>query len=118
MRLLGARYLAQTMVSGSVPSRAVLALGAEVDAAHAASMMVLALLDPRRRRGALASALVAGGFALAGAAAARDTSPNASGVPGQVGFAARRDQMADHVAQWLVPGYPCESPSPGRTGAT
>lgn len=69
-RVLGARYLVQTLLSGAAPSGAVLALGAEVDGAHAASMLLLALLDRRRRRQALASFLIAGSFAVAGMRAA------------------------------------------------
>lgn len=88
VRVLGARYLAQALVVGRAPNRAVLALGAEVDAAHAASMVVLALFDRGRRREGLASAFVAGGFSLAGALAARDRSSASDCAPGgRVGFA-------------------------------
>lgn len=106
-RVLGARYLAQALVSGAAPTGAVLALGAEVDAAHAASMIMLGLLDRPRRREALASALVAGSFAVAGMRAARDAATVPVDVPGGiVGLAAWRDHVADQVARRLVPGYP------------
>jgi len=106
VRVLGARYLAQALVAGRAPNGAVLALGAEVDAAHAGSMVVLALLDRGRRREGLTSALVAGGFALAGALAARDRPFASDGAPGgRVGFARWRDDVADRVARRLVPGY-------------
>ena len=106
VRVLGARYLAQALVVGRAPNRAVLALGAEVDAAHAASMIVLARFDRGRRREGLTSALVAGGFAMAGALAARDRSSASDGAPGgRVGFARWRDAAADRAARRFVPGY-------------
>ena len=71
-RVLGARQLAQALASGPVPSYPLLAVGVEIDLLHAASMLALAL-DSRRRRPALTDALIAAGFALAGAHAARQT---------------------------------------------
>ena len=66
MRLLGARQVAQAVLTGTRPSHAVLVLGAGVDALHASSMVILALFDRRLRRAALADAFVALGFAWAG----------------------------------------------------
>jgi hypothetical protein len=57
------------------PTSAVLALGAEVDAAHAASMVVLGLLSGRWRVPALLDALLAASLASAGLACARERPP-------------------------------------------
>lgn len=70
VRLLGVRHLLQAAVTTAVPTPAVLRLGAGVDAAHAPSM-ILAALDRRRRRTAVAEMLCAGSFAVAGLHAAR-----------------------------------------------
>lgn len=108
VRVLGARYLVQALVTWAGPSPAVLALVAETDGAHAASMVILAFVDRLRRRQALASALVGGSFALAGAVAARDHSPASDDAPGgnETGFARWRDGVAERAARRLVPGYP------------
>ncbi len=104
VRILGTRHLAQALISGSRPTRAVLALGAEVDASHAASMTVLALVDARRRRPALASALVAATFAAAGARFC--SLPLTGGIePETAGLADFRDRGAERLARWTVPGY-------------
>ena len=66
-RLLGARHLIQGMITGATPSALVLALGTEVDLAHVASMLGLAVCDRQRRRAGLIDAAVAGSFAMAGA---------------------------------------------------
>jgi hypothetical protein len=70
-RVLGARHLAQALVSAARPSPAVLILGAAVDVLHSASMLALAAVDrPRRRLGltdsVIAGAFAAGGFAIGG----------------------------------------------------
>lgn len=70
-RVLGVRQLLQAAGTGSDPSPRSLGLGAAVDAAHAASMAVLALADRRWRRAALLDALAATTFAAAGLRAAR-----------------------------------------------
>ena len=61
-RVLGARHVVQGCVSAAAPDAVVLALGAEVDLLHAASMVALAVVDRRRRRIALADACVAASF--------------------------------------------------------
>ncbi|HEX5268241.1 MAG TPA: hypothetical protein VFW24_15855 [Acidimicrobiales bacterium] len=66
VRVLGARQVAQAVLTGTRPSHAVLVLGTGVDALHAASMVFLALFDRRLRRAALADAFIALGFAGAG----------------------------------------------------
>ncbi|PRY12054.1 hypothetical protein [Kineococcus rhizosphaerae] len=70
-RVLGARHLAQALVTGAFPRRTVLLAGAAGDAAHGASMLALARLDPARRRVALLDALVATGWGTATWCAAR-----------------------------------------------
>jgi hypothetical protein len=99
IRVLGIRQLCQALVTGTQPSAAVLLLGAEVDGAHAASMVALALSSRRWRRAALAEAMIASLFALAGAATARwGGSPAA-----QTRWCALRDGWAERVAARLVP---------------
>ncbi len=65
-RLLGSRHLVQGLCTASRPSALVLALGVEVDLAHVASMLGLAVLDRQRRRAGLVDAVVASCFAIAG----------------------------------------------------
>jgi hypothetical protein len=99
IRVLGIRQLSQALVTGTQPSAAVLLLGAEVDAAHAASMVTLALCSRRWRRAAVVDAMIATLFALVGAAAARSGGRPAALTP----WSARRDRWADRVATRLVP---------------
>jgi hypothetical protein len=70
-RVLGARLLAQGAVTGVRPDAASVALGAEIDFVHAASMLVWAVVDRQSQRLTLMSAALAGVFAAAGAAQAR-----------------------------------------------
>jgi hypothetical protein len=70
-RLLGARHLAQAALTTARPSPEILALGAEVDLLHAASMLALATADAPRRRLGLTDGLVAAAFAADGLVAAR-----------------------------------------------
>ncbi|MCY0904151.1 hypothetical protein [Arthrobacter sp. H14-L1] len=72
VRVLGARHLLQaavvSVVQGSAPpgsprASAAHRLGSAVDALHAASMVLLAAADAKRRRAALTDAVVAGVFA-------------------------------------------------------
>jgi hypothetical protein len=65
-RVLGSRHLVQGLCTAGTPSALVLALGVEVDLAHVASMLGLAVLDRRRRRAGLVDAVAAGSFAIAG----------------------------------------------------
>lgn len=110
-RVLGARQLAQALASGPAPGYPVLAVGAEVDLLHAASMVALAAVG-RHRRPALTDALIAAAFALAGALACRE----AANHPPQPGNAVRdlRRKWADRVATACVPGYP-EHPAGARS---
>ncbi|PZS06759.1 MAG: hypothetical protein DLM64_15985 [Solirubrobacterales bacterium] len=65
-RVLGARQLLQAAVVRPGSARGQVLAGAAVDGAHAASMVLLALVDPRRRALAGANALAASAFALGG----------------------------------------------------
>jgi hypothetical protein len=62
-RILGARHLGQGLVPRSAPFGALLT-GPLLDTLHSASMVGLAVLSPRHRRPALASATVSGSFAV------------------------------------------------------
>ena len=115
VRVLGARQVAQALLSGRTPTGAVLFLGAEVDVAHAASMIVLAAFERRYRRAALCDATIAIAFAVTGAAAARSALPETVGTsrPG-----AWRDQWAERLARLVVPGYPLALPGSATTRTT
>jgi hypothetical protein len=70
VRILGARHLAQAVLTLWQPRRKVLAAGAGIDGCHAASMLALAAADPGLRRAGLADAVAATAFTAAGAGAA------------------------------------------------
>jgi hypothetical protein len=70
-RVLGARHLIQAAVTATAPSAFVRTIGAQVDLAHAASMLALAAADRPLRRAGLADGLTAAVFAAVGAAGAR-----------------------------------------------
>jgi hypothetical protein len=65
-QVLGARHLVQAAVTALVPVPDVFALGAGADAAHAASMIMLAGADRAARHAALTDALAEAVFAGAG----------------------------------------------------
>lgn len=71
VRLLGLRLGLQGLLLSAAPRRRLVALGAAVDLAHAASMYGLGALRPRYRRAALVSAATATASGLLTAAAAR-----------------------------------------------
>jgi hypothetical protein len=96
-RMLGARQLAQAVLSGADPSPDVLALGVWVDAAHAATALGLAVADRQRARAGLTDAAVA---ALWAALGYRDLVTARSAPPSHQ---RRRDEMA-RVVLGLVPG--------------
>ncbi len=99
-RVLGARHLGQALATGRSPSRPVLALGAEVDLLHAASMIALGVMDRARRRAAFVDALLAGSFALGSAWAAHTADrPYHPSGPVQT----LRELWADRLASVLVP---------------
>ncbi len=66
-RVLGARHLAQAVLTAWRPRPAVLLAGAGVDACHSASMLALAAAGPRMRRAGIADALTAAAFTATGA---------------------------------------------------
>ena len=69
-RLLGARHLAQATLITVAPLPGVFMVSAGVDALHAASMVILAVVDRTARRAALADAAVEAAFAATGLAVA------------------------------------------------
>jgi hypothetical protein len=97
-RILGARHLIQAAATAGQPDGAVLALGAEADAAHAASMLAVGLISPSWRRAALRDCLLAATLAAAGAAAARH-------APAQAAPSSPRNRLADRLARRLAPRY-------------
>jgi hypothetical protein len=92
VRLLGARHIVQAIVVRLSGSRRALMGGAAVDALHAASALLLAVADRRRRRVGLADALLASSFAAAGARVAlrRPPSPGPPGATRPPGGPPRR----------------------------
>jgi hypothetical protein len=76
-QLLGTRHLLQAAVTAFVPVPDVFALGAEVDAAHAGSMLMLAPAGGTAWRAALLDALAEAVFAAAGRGWAQRTGAGA-----------------------------------------
>ena len=104
VRLLGARHVAQAVVTGVRPGPLPIALGAEVDVVHAASMLGVAAIARSQRRSGVVDAAVAAAFAVAGAALTPrlGTTPQAdSGLVGR--FCSVRDAVAALVARWTLP---------------
>jgi hypothetical protein len=109
-RLLGARHLTQAALAAVGPSPALLALGAEVDLLHSASMMALGGADAPSRRIAFIDGVVAGAFAADGIAAARRAVAGGRAVaaetahPGASGrFTQRRNAAAGRLAVLAIP---------------
>ena len=71
-RILGARHLAQAVLTLWRPRPAVFLAGAGVDACHAASMLALAVADPRMRRAGVADAVTAAAFSTTSALTGAD----------------------------------------------
>ena len=67
VRILGARHLAQAVLTLWRPRPAVILAGAGIDACHAASMLVLAVADPRMRIAGIADGAAAAAFTATGA---------------------------------------------------
>jgi hypothetical protein len=65
-RVLGARHLAQAALTAVAPRPGVFAIGWQVDAVHAASMLLLAAVGRAGRSAALTDALTEAAFAAAG----------------------------------------------------
>ncbi|HET9255614.1 MAG TPA: hypothetical protein VFO16_10475 [Pseudonocardiaceae bacterium] len=98
-RLLGYRHLIQGILTGGTPSPLVLALGVQVDLAHAVSMLGLAVLDQRRRRAGLIDAAVAGSFALAGAVLATRAAPEPPALSLVARLSILRQSLATRIAR-------------------
>ena len=81
IRILGARHLAQAVLTLWRPRRAVYLAGAGIDACHAASMLALAAADPRMRGAGIADALAATAFTATGALTGAGTAPPARPSP-------------------------------------
>lgn len=111
-RVLGARHLLQALGSGRRPTYPVLALGVEVDALHAASMLACAIVDRGHRRAALTDAVIAGSFAIGGVYAARAAAYPHVVTESPGAFTRWRRRWTDRLAQILVPGYPGTAPHP------
>src|SRR5207248_7968566 len=69
VRILGARHLAQAVLTMWRPRRAVFAAGTGIDGCHVVSMLALAAADPRLRRAGLADAAAAAASTAVGVAA-------------------------------------------------
>jgi hypothetical protein len=74
IRVLGVREIVQALLIARRPGPRMLRAAMAVDATHSASMVLLATLDPPRRRLAGTSALVSSSFAALSAGAARRAS--------------------------------------------
>lgn len=96
-RVLGARQLAQAVLSGVDPSPEVLAMGVWVDGVHALTAVGLACADRHRARGGLTDAAVAAMWAVIGYRDLQTTGATRSS------HQRRRDELA-RVVLGLVPG--------------
>ena len=103
--ILGARQLAQGLLTAGRPAGAALALGAEVDAAHSASMIALGLLSRRWRTLAFTDALLAGSFAAAGVACARRLPRGEPAGSGHGMLVSWRNRCAESLARYLAPAW-------------
>jgi hypothetical protein len=103
--ILGVRQLAQGLLTAGRPARAVLALGAEVDAAHSASMVALGSFSRRWRTAAFADALLAGSLAAAGTACARRLPAEQPAGIRDGALTGWRDRCADSLARYLSPAW-------------
>jgi hypothetical protein len=77
-RALGTRHLLQAALTALAPQPAVFAMGGQIDAVHAASMLLLAAVGRAGRRAALTDALTEAALAAAGWAAGRSPQPSRS----------------------------------------
>jgi hypothetical protein len=80
VRILGARHLAQAVLTLWRPSPAVLLGGAGVDACHAASMLALAVADPQLRTAGIADCAAATAFTATGALTGAGAGAASAGV--------------------------------------
>lgn len=103
IRVLGARHLIQGILTGGAPGALVLALGVEVDLAHAASMLGLATLDQRQRRAGLLDAAAAGSFAVVGAVLATRAAPELPALSLVARLGILRQRLATRIARRTLP---------------
>lgn len=96
-RILGARHVAQALLTLDSRDPVVLAVGAEVDLTHAATSLGLAAADARRRRGGIVDAAAAALFAGTGAALA-----NRSRQSRPVGAIPLRRGARAEAAAWIA----------------
>ncbi|MDM4143086.1 hypothetical protein [Mycobacterium sp. FLAC0960] len=96
-RILGARHLAQALLSGVNPGPEVLAAGVWVDAVHSATALGLAVVDRRRARGGVTDAAVAASWAALGWRHLRAGRARTDGIRG-------RDRLARTVVGALPGG--------------
>ena len=73
--ILGVRHLIQALITSARPSETVIKAGSGIDAAHAASMLILGLLSRHWRKAAFADALIAGSLAATGLACTKRARP-------------------------------------------
>lgn len=99
-RLLGARQLTQGVLSAGDANRATTVVAAEIDLVHAASMIVLAVVDRRHRRAGCLDAALATGFAAASLAADHT---GASRTRRPSALAHRRDATATWITDHTLP---------------
>lgn len=103
IRVLGARQIAQALLSGRTSTEAALLLGAAVDVAHAATMILMGAFERRYRLAALCDAVIAISFAAAGvAAAARGAVSEPTGTSRMDAW---RNEWAERLAHFIVPRY-------------
>jgi hypothetical protein len=96
-RILGARHLAQALLSGVNPGPEVLAAGVWVDTVHSATALGLAGVDRHRARGGVTDAVVAASWAVLGWRHLRAGKARTDGVR-------RRDRLARTVVGALPGG--------------
>jgi hypothetical protein len=96
-RILGARHLAQALLSGVNPGPEVLAAGVWVDVVHSATALGLAVVDRRRARGGVTDAAVAASWAALGWRHLRAGRARTDGIRG-------RDRLARTVVGALPGG--------------
>lgn len=101
VRTLGARQLIQALVTVREPTADVLGLGAAVDTAHAATMVLLGVFDRGDRRAAFANAVIAAALAVIGVLASRASCPSARAT----GLLGIRDRWAERLANHLLPDH-------------
>jgi hypothetical protein len=108
-RLLGARHLVQAAVTARTPTPAVLAVGAQVDLVHAASMLALGAANRSLRSAPLSDALAAVIFAALGAACA--PTPAVARVPGLVRLAGGSGEVLSAPTKGDMPCISASEPS-------